>query len=57
VDAWRDDPVAAEFPMGAIKSLFDIERVAASLSAEDRLDLRQRLAKPKLALLRDWLLE
>ncbi|TXI88658.1 MAG: transposase, partial [Burkholderiaceae bacterium] len=32
-------------------------RVATSLSSEDRLDLRQRLAKPKLALLRDWLLE
>lgn len=56
-DAWREDPVAAEFPMGVIKSLFDIERVATSLSSEDRLDLRQRLAKPKLALLRDWLLE
>jgi hypothetical protein len=56
-DAWREDPVAAEFPMGVTKSLFDIERVATSLSAKDRLDLRQRLAKPKLALLRDWLLE
>ena len=29
-DAWKDDPVAAEFPMGVIKSLFDIERVAAN---------------------------
>ena len=31
--------------MGVIKSLFDIERVAGSLSAEERTDLRNRLAK------------
>lgn len=54
-DAWREDPIAAEFPMGVIKSLFDIERVAASLSPEERLDLRRRLAKPKLRLLKEWL--
>ena len=54
-DAWREDPTAAEFPMGVIKSLFDIERVATSLAPEERLDLRQRLAKPKLALLKEWL--
>jgi transposase len=54
-DAWKNDPKAAEFPMGVIKSLFDIERVAATLSEADRTDLRQRLAKPKLALLKDWL--
>jgi len=54
-DAWKDDPVAAEFPMGVIKSLFDIERVAATLSESERYDLRQRLAKPKIALLKDWL--
>lgn len=54
-DAWKDDPVSAEFPMGLIKSLFDIERVAATLSDNERLDLRQRLAKPKLTLLKEWL--
>jgi transposase len=54
-DAWKDDPVRAEFPMGVIKSLFDIERVAATMSDSEKLDLRQRLAKPKLALLKDWL--
>jgi transposase len=29
-DAWKADPKSAEFPMGLIKSLFDIERVAAN---------------------------
>ena len=41
--------------MGIIKSLFDIERVAATLSEAERKDLRQRLAKPKLDLLKEWL--
>jgi len=54
-EAWKVDAVKAEFPMGVIKSLFDIERVAATLSADDRKDLRQRLAKPKIALLKTWL--
>jgi transposase len=54
-DAWKDDPAAAEFPMGVIKSLFDIERVAAALSDAERLDLRQRLAKPKIFQLKNWL--
>lgn len=54
-DAWKTDPVSAEFPMGVIKSLFDIERVAATLSEAERKDLRQRLAKPKITLLKDWL--
>ena len=54
-DAWKGDPVAAELPMGVIQSLFDIERVAATLSAEERLDIRQRLAKPKIDLLKEWL--
>src|SRR5271156_5984513 len=54
-DAWKADPQSAEFPMGVIKSLFDIERVAAKLSASERADLRQRFAKPKIELLKDWL--
>jgi transposase len=54
-DAWSHDPIAAEFPMGVIKSLFDIERVAAGLSDAEKKDLRQRLSKPKLALLKEWL--
>lgn len=56
-DAWKENPKAAEFPMGVIKSLFDIERVAASLSEDERKDLRQRIAKPKLKMLESWLRE
>ncbi len=54
-DAWKADPIPAEFPMGVIKSLFDIERLAATLSEAERKDLRQRLARPKLAQLKTWL--
>lgn len=54
-EAWKVDPKPAEFPMGVIKSLFDIERLAATLSEDERNDLRQRLARPKLDLLKDWL--
>jgi transposase len=56
-DAWKTDPIPAEFPMGVIKSLFDIERVAATLPASERFDLRQRLAKPKIESLKAWLEE
>lgn len=41
--------------MGVIKNLFDIERVATSLPPEKRHDIRQRLSKPKIAILKDWL--
>jgi transposase len=54
-DAWKNDPTAAEFPMGVIKSLFDIERLAITLPEADRKDLRQRLAKPKIAALKEWI--
>ncbi|MBV8176543.1 MAG: IS66 family transposase [Verrucomicrobia bacterium] len=56
-DAWKADPKSAELPMGIIKSLFDIERVAATLPALERKDLRQRLAKPKIEKLKSWLEE
>ncbi|MBN8659072.1 MAG: IS66 family transposase [Candidatus Obscuribacter phosphatis] len=54
-EAWLDDKTTVEFPMGVIKSLFDIERVAKNLTEEQRKDMRLRLAKPKLALLKNWL--
>ncbi len=54
-DAWKDDPEEAELPMGIIKSLFDIERLAITLPPDERKDLRQRLAKPKIEHLKDWL--
>lgn len=56
-DAWKEDPRAAELPMGVIKSLFDIERVAAKLTEQERFNLRQQLAKPKIDLLKQWLEE
>lgn len=54
-DAWKEDPNKAEFPMGVIKSLFDIERFAISLSENERKDIRLKLAKPKIEQLRSWL--
>ena len=54
-DAWKNDPAAAELPMGIIKSLFDIERLAITLPEAERNDLRQRLAKPKIATFKDWI--
>ncbi len=47
--------MAAELPMGIIKSLFDIERLAQTLPEAEHLDLRQRLAKPKVQTLKTWL--
>lgn len=41
--------------MGIIKSLFDIEKIAITLSDDERKELRQKLAAPKIALLKDWL--
>lgn len=54
-ESWKADPISAEFPMGIIKSLFDIERVATTLPAQEQNDLRQRLAKPKIEHLKAWL--
>jgi len=54
-DAWKEDAIAAEFPMGVIRSLFDIERLAANLSDAERQDIRDRIARPKVELLQDWL--
>ncbi len=54
-DAWKNDPAAAELPMGVIKSLFDVERLAITLPEAERQDLRQRLAKPKITTLKDWI--
>lgn len=51
------DPVAVEFPMGVIKSLFDIEQTAAKVSDSDRHRMRQQIAKPKIDQLTIWLNE
>jgi transposase/uncharacterized small protein (DUF1192 family) len=54
-DARAEDPEQADYAIAIMKSLFDIERVAAELSEDERKDLRQRLSKPKLAALRSWI--
>jgi transposase len=50
----RKEDERADYALAIIKSLFDIERVAAELSEEERKDLRHRLSKPKLAVLKSW---
>ena len=48
-------PVALE-AVKRIDALFDIERAINGLSADARLEARQRLARPLVEVLRDWLL-
>jgi transposase len=48
-------PVALE-AVKRIDALFDIERGINGLSADARLEARQRLARPLVEVLRDWLL-
>jgi transposase len=54
-DARDSAPEEADYALAHMKGLFNIERVAAALTEEERKDLRQRLAKPKLAALKTWL--
>jgi transposase len=50
----RKEDERADYALAIIKSLFDIERVAAQLSEEECKDLRHRLSKPKFAMLKSW---
>jgi transposase len=50
----RKEDERADYALAIIKSLFDIERVAAELPEEERKDLRHRLSKPKLVVLKSW---
>ena len=54
-DARHEDTERADYALAIMKSLFDIERVAAGLTEDERKELRQRLSKPKLAKLKAWL--
>jgi hypothetical protein len=54
-DARLEDRERADHALGILKSLFDIEKVAAELSEHDRKDLRERLSKPNLSDLKAWL--
>lgn len=54
-DARTSDKEKADQAIVVFKSLYDIERVIADLSEEDRKEFRQRLSKPKLVALKNWL--
>jgi transposase len=54
-DARDSEQELSDYAMAIIKGLFDIERVAALLDEDERLQLRQRLSKPRLASLKQWL--
>lgn len=50
-------PEEADFALGLIKSLYDIEKVGKLLDEKQLKDLRQKLSKPKLACFKSWLEE
>ena len=54
-DARHEDAERADYALAIMKSLFDIERVAARLTEDERKELRHRLSKPKLDMLKIWL--
>ena len=54
-DAQKSDKELSDQAIAMIKHLYDIERVAEKFTEQERLDLRQKLAKPKLAVFKDWL--
>ena len=56
-DAKDSEPEVAGCAMAIIKGLFDIERVAAQLTEEERLQLRQKLTKPRLVEFHQWLVD
>lgn len=54
-DARKEDPEQIDYALAIMKSLFDVEKLAAQLSEEQRLALRARRSKPRLAALRAWI--
>jgi transposase len=54
-DARKEDPEKVDYALAITKSLFDVERLAAQLSEQDRKGLRARRSKPLLADLRSWI--
>jgi hypothetical protein len=54
-DAKDSEPELAGEAIAMIKGLFDVEHVAADMTEADRFDLRQRVSKGRLAVLRIWL--
>lgn len=54
-DARASNKELADQAIVIFKSLYDVERAIDGHSEEDRKDIRQRLSKPKLARLKEWL--
>lgn len=53
--ARHEDAERADYALAIMKSLFDIEVVAAGLTEDECRELRRRLSKPKLQTLKHWL--
>lgn len=54
-ESQKVEPEYALEAIAMIKGLFDVERVAASMSEAERLDLRLRVSKQRLVELKKWL--
>jgi transposase len=54
-EAQKVEPEFALEAIAMIKGLFDVERVISNMSESERLDLRLRVSKPRLAELKEWL--
>jgi transposase len=57
MEAQPNDPVAAAQALSLYRGLYDIEDRSRELSAQDRLELRQREAVPIMNELHDWLID
>ena len=54
-DARKEDPEQVDCALAIMKSLFDVERISAQLSEDERKALRERQSKPMLAALKAWI--
>lgn len=54
-DARTEDPEQIDYALAIMKSLFDVEKIGTQLSEEQRLAIRERRSKPRLAALRSWI--
>jgi transposase len=54
-DARKEDPEQVDLALAIMKSLFDVEQLGAQLPEQERRDLRERYAIPRLAALRAWI--
>ena len=54
-EAQKVEPDYAQEAIAMIKGLYDVERVTATMSEAERLDLRHRVSRPRLVELKTWL--